>query len=1058
MASDYTEGLGVELIGSGDKAGSWGDVTNNNLQALEEGISRYAEIAVTGATADLDIPDASTAYSVDSKGRSSVIKWTGDPSNATHTVTLKVGNINRTQARFTAVNSLTSPAVLVISCGVGTNVSIPNGYSANVHIEIDAAGTALGVVNSLSSLSIDKLALGNQEVISNTVDDRVDIISPTLQVGAGDDGSDTIIQAAGGGANAGRDLVIRNNALGSAGSIRFNDVGSGPIEITPGGTGSVVMPKVTISDGTIAGTVITDSSIGSSSPSTGAFTSLGASSTSNLSTVVTSGNILADGGSTIRATGGLLATAGGLTVTAGGITVSSGATNLTGGGIQNAGSIGATSLTATTGDLTTNSGDIQATAGNLGVGVAAPAAGTGNISADGLITTSGNIETTGSGTISSDGRVTSGNGLTAGGTITDATDITASGTATADGFVAETSGLIINAGGLTVNGSTDLNGDGIVEVGPISSVTTVNSGGAAVSFGGNISTAGSGTTPGTITSAGRITSNGGLDTGGTITGATDITASGTVSTADLTVSNPISGDITGSSGSTTGNAETVTRGVYTDNNLSVMAPTTANQLRTLINGDTGSGNLVFADGPTLTAPNLGTITSGDGSALTGTASSLTAGNATNAVTAATVTTIPLLSGDVTNNGNAITIPLGSITEAQLAITGAPTTNYVLTATNGSGGMEWIAPSTPGGGVTSITGGSGIGITGTASVPIVAADSTIVRASDPVKQLSGDVSTDGTTSVTTLASNAVTEAKIATNAVTAPKLSTTGPITNGNVLSVTGNGAALEWISPGSSSGVAAITSGTINGATIGASNASTVRGTSYSVPQADYDIFNGGFVWEDGFGRAGFTKELLSTPVKLRQTGSGQRGFINSSEMVSAANGTTGYFTDTVTFPALGDQPAGGIGQSQQYHHFQIAHGFSRAPQVVNWYFEKVTQTNVSPGGAFLGNNLPSPPVQSSYSNGDRVPLADVVEIGPSTPLPNGETGSYSTWKNQVHIGIALQMGIWDVNAWYNFLYIHRKNNLINTSANSNTLFYEVWEPINEGYWRDWQLVVEAWE
>ena len=151
MASEYTEGLGVELIGAGDKAGSWGDVTNNNLRALEEGLSRYAEIAVTAATADLDIPDASTAYSVDSKGRSSVIKWTGDPSNATHTVTLKVGGNPRAHARFTAVNSLSGTSNLVISCGAGTNVTIPNGYSAVIHID----GT--NVVNSLANLSVDTL-------------------------------------------------------------------------------------------------------------------------------------------------------------------------------------------------------------------------------------------------------------------------------------------------------------------------------------------------------------------------------------------------------------------------------------------------------------------------------------------------------------------------------------------------------------------------------------------------------------------------------------------------------------------------------------------------------------------------------------------------------------------------------------------------------------------------------------------------------------------------------------------------------------------------------------
>ena len=35
MASTYTDGLAVEIIGSGDKAGSWGDVTNNNLKAFQ---------------------------------------------------------------------------------------------------------------------------------------------------------------------------------------------------------------------------------------------------------------------------------------------------------------------------------------------------------------------------------------------------------------------------------------------------------------------------------------------------------------------------------------------------------------------------------------------------------------------------------------------------------------------------------------------------------------------------------------------------------------------------------------------------------------------------------------------------------------------------------------------------------------------------------------------------------------------------------------------------------------------------------------------------------------
>ena len=716
MASDYTEGLGVELIGSGDKAGSWGDVTNNNLQALEEGISRYAEIAVTGAAADLDIPDASTAYSTDSKGRSSVIKWTGDPSNSTHTVTLKVGNNLRTQAKFTAVNSLTSPASLIISCGVGSNVTIPNGYSADVHIEVDSVGAATGVVNSLSSLSIDKLALGNQEVISNTVDDRVDIISPTLQVGAGVDNSDTIIQAEAGGANAGRDLVIRNNARGSAGSIRFNDVGSGPIEITPGGTGSVVMPKVTISDGTIAGTVITNSSIGSSSPSTGAFTSLGASGTSTLGTV----NAAAIGGTLITASTGLRATTGGLVVSAGGI-ISNGNTNLNSGGITLAGSIsGASSITAS-GNIISDSGNLQASNGNLGVGRSAGSAGPGNISAIGLISTSGNIETTGSGTISSAGRITSSGGLNTGGSITGATDITASGTATANGFVAQTSGLLINAGGLTVNGTTNLNNGGITNAGALSSVTTVNSGGNAVTFGGQVN-AGSVDSTGTITSGGLTLDAGTLNVGnrnisnaGSITGATDITASGTVSVVDLDASGTITGNVSGNiTGNVSGNAGSVTNGVYTTNKINVLAATSSAELAGVISDETGTGSLVFANSPTFVTPALGTPSALVGTNISGTAANLTAG---------TATTIPSLSGDVTSSGNSVTIANDVVGEAKLSAA-SPQNDYVLVADDAvTGGLKWAENTA--GDITGVNGGTNITVTsGAGPVPNVNLDSAI----------------------------------------------------------------------------------------------------------------------------------------------------------------------------------------------------------------------------------------------------------------------------------------------------------------------------------------------
>ena len=67
---------------------------------------------------------------------------------------------------------------------------------------------------------------------------------------------------------------------------------------------------------------------------------------------------------------------------------------------------------------------------------------------------------------------------------------------------------------------------------------------------------------------------------------------------------------TGFIGNLTGNADTVTNGVYTSNNLSVMAATTSTQLRGVLSDETGTGSAVFATSPTLVTPALGTPASG----------------------------------------------------------------------------------------------------------------------------------------------------------------------------------------------------------------------------------------------------------------------------------------------------------------------------------------------------------------------------------------------------------------------------------------------------------------
>jgi len=80
-----------------------------------------------------------------------------------------------------------------------------------------------------------------------------------------------------------------------------------------------------------------------------------------------------------------------------------------------------------------------------------------------------------------------------------------------------------------------------------------------------------------------------------------------------------------------GEAQTVTNGVYTTNKLNVLSSTTSSELASIITDETGSGNLVFSNSPTLTSPALGTPASGILTNCTGTASGLTAGSVTNGV-------------------------------------------------------------------------------------------------------------------------------------------------------------------------------------------------------------------------------------------------------------------------------------------------------------------------------------------------------------------------------------------------------------------------------------------
>ena len=82
MASTYSSDLNLELITTGEKAGTWGTITNTNLQQLEQSSSGYVAVAVGSGDVALAISQGAV-----SNGKNLYLKLTGTLT-ANRTVTV----------------------------------------------------------------------------------------------------------------------------------------------------------------------------------------------------------------------------------------------------------------------------------------------------------------------------------------------------------------------------------------------------------------------------------------------------------------------------------------------------------------------------------------------------------------------------------------------------------------------------------------------------------------------------------------------------------------------------------------------------------------------------------------------------------------------------------------------------------------------------------------------------------------------------------------------------------------------------------------------------------
>ena len=120
MASTYSSDLKLELMTTGEKSGTWGTITNTNLQQLEQAASGYLSLAVGSADVALALSNGAV-----SNGKNLYFKLTGTLT-ANRTVTMP-DSAERVFIVEDATARSSSNYTLTVKTVSGTGLALPVG-------------------------------------------------------------------------------------------------------------------------------------------------------------------------------------------------------------------------------------------------------------------------------------------------------------------------------------------------------------------------------------------------------------------------------------------------------------------------------------------------------------------------------------------------------------------------------------------------------------------------------------------------------------------------------------------------------------------------------------------------------------------------------------------------------------------------------------------------------------------------------------------------------------------------------------------------------------------
>jgi hypothetical protein len=208
MASTYSSNLKLQLMGTGDNAGTWGAVTNLNLgTALEEAVAGTIDVAFSSADVTLTLTDANTAQ----PARNMRLNLTGTSGGARSLIVPAI-------EKMYVVNSGLADACTVKVSGQ-TGVAVPAGKTTllfNNGTDVVNAITHLASLTLATDLAVTGTATAAGLTVASDSTYAIDVSRPSA--------GNTTLRITG-GSTAGNDAVLRADIANTTGTsaVYFGD-------------------------------------------------------------------------------------------------------------------------------------------------------------------------------------------------------------------------------------------------------------------------------------------------------------------------------------------------------------------------------------------------------------------------------------------------------------------------------------------------------------------------------------------------------------------------------------------------------------------------------------------------------------------------------------------------------------------------------------------------------------------------------------------------------------------------------------------------------------------